>query len=97
MSSPINLTEQNIAISGYDPVSYFVDEPQPGNPDITATHGEATYYFVNAENKAKFEADPEAYVPQYGGFCAVAASDWRWSGFEIRVSHPSITNHHFFL
>lgn len=75
MSRPINLTEQNIAISGYDPVSYFVDEPQPGNPDITAIHGEATYYFVNAENKAKFEADPEAYAPQYGGFCAVAASE----------------------
>lgn len=33
------------------------------------------YYFAPAEKKAKFEADPEAYIPQYGGFCAVAVSE----------------------
>ncbi|MGK7908935.1 MAG: YHS domain-containing (seleno)protein [Synechococcus sp.] len=75
MSNPINLNERNVAISGYDPVSYFVDRPTPGNPEITATYGDATYYFANAENKAKFEADPGPYIPQYGGFCAVAVSE----------------------
>lgn len=75
MSRPINLTEQNVAINGYDPVSYFIDQPIYGNPDITSTYGDATYYFVNAENKVRFEADPEAYIPQYGGFCAVAVSE----------------------
>ena len=75
MSRPINLTEQNVAISGYDPVSYFVDRPLPGNPDLSATYGDAIYYFATSENKAKFEADPEAYIPQYGGFCAVAVSE----------------------
>lgn len=75
MSRPLNLTEQNVAISGYDPVSYFGDQPIPGNPDITATYGDATYYFANVENKAKFETDPETYIPQYGGFCAVAVSE----------------------
>ncbi|WP_299487243.1 YHS domain-containing (seleno)protein [Acaryochloris sp. IP29b_bin.137] len=75
MSRPINLTEQNVAINGYDPVSYFATHPVPGSSDITATHGGATYYFAITENKAKFEANPEAYVPQYGGFCAVAVSE----------------------
>lgn len=75
MSRPINLTAQNVAINGYDPVSYFVDQPIPGNPDITSTYGDATYYFATAENQAKFEADPEAYIPQYGGFCAVAVGE----------------------
>lgn len=75
MSHPINLTEQNVAIDGYDPVSYFADQPVPGNSSITATYGDATYYFATDKNKAKFEADPEAYIPQYGGFCAVAVSE----------------------
>ena len=75
MSRPINLTDQNVAIGGYDPVSYFIDQPVPGNPEITATFGDAVYYFATAENKTKFEADPEAYVPQYGGFCAVAVGE----------------------
>ena len=74
-NKPINLTEQNVAISGYDPVSYFVDIPVPGSADITATYGDATYYFASAENKASFEAEPEKYIPQYGGFCAVAVSE----------------------
>lgn len=75
MTRPINLTEQNVAISGYDPVSYFSDRPIPGNPDISASYGDATYHFATAENKAQFEADPERYIPQYGGFCAVAVSE----------------------
>lgn len=75
MSRPINLTEQNVAIIGYDPVSYFAAHPVPGNSDIAATHDGATYFFATTENKAKFEANPEAYIPQYGGFCAVAVSE----------------------
>lgn len=75
MSRPINLSDRNVAINGYDPVSYFAGQPVPGNPEITATHGEATYYFATADNKARFVANPEAYIPQYGGFCAVAVSE----------------------
>ena len=75
MSRPVNLTEQNVAINGYDPVSYFADNPVPGSSDISSTHGDAIYYFSTAENKAKFEANPEAHIPQYGGFCAVAVSE----------------------
>lgn len=64
MASPINLTEQNVAIQGYDPVSYFTDRPVAGNPNIIATYGEAIYYFSSEDNKSKFEADPEYYIPQ---------------------------------
>ena len=51
MSRPINLTAQNVDIRGDDPVAYFSDQPVPGNPDITATYSDATYYFTTAENK----------------------------------------------
>ena len=34
----------------------------------------ATWRFSSAANLAAFEADPEAYAPQYGGYCAWAVS-----------------------
>ena len=68
-----NLEDGNLAIEGYDPVSYFVsDEPQEGSEDITYTYEGVTYRFVNKENLAKFEANPEKYEPAYGGWCAYA-------------------------
>jgi len=72
---PINLTESNVAIQGYDPVSYFTSEPTLGNSDINSTYEGATYQFINQENKALFDANPQKYIPQYGGFCAVAVSE----------------------
>jgi len=75
MTAYINLNEQNVALQGYDPVSYFGDHPVIGNSGITATYDGAVYYFATEENKSKFEADPVHYVPQYGGFCAVAVSE----------------------
>ncbi|MEM5473961.1 YHS domain-containing (seleno)protein [Hoeflea sp. AS60] len=70
-----NLTFHGIAIQGYDPVAYFTDhKPVPGNPDITAAHDGAIYQFASEDHKAAFDADPEKYVPQYGGYCAYGAS-----------------------
>lgn len=75
MSNPINTNDQNVALEGYDPISYFGDRPVKGNPTITTTHNGAMYHFSNPENKAQFEANPDPYLPQYGGFCAVAVSE----------------------
>ncbi|PSB13538.1 hypothetical protein C7B76_19485 [filamentous cyanobacterium CCP2] len=75
MANVTSLNESGVAIQGYDPVSYFSGQPTPGSPDITASHDGATYYFATPDNKAKFEAAPEQYIPQYGGFCAVAVSE----------------------
>lgn len=70
-----NLNEEGVAMQGYDPVTYFSGKPSVGSAKISSTHGDATYYFANMENKAKFDAAPEQYIPQYGGFCAVAVSE----------------------
>ncbi|MBI4964498.1 MAG: hypothetical protein HY913_14565 [Desulfomonile tiedjei] len=60
-----------IALSGYDPVAFFTDKkPMYGDPAISATHDGAMYLFASKEHKAAFEADPQKYVPQYGGYCA---------------------------
>ena len=45
-----------------------------GSPDVIATYDGVAYYFSSEANKAAFEADPAAYMPQFGGFCAFAVS-----------------------
>jgi YHS domain-containing protein len=66
-------TEHGLAIKGYDPVAYFTTgRPTPGMAQFTTTHKGATYRFASAENRGRFSAAPEKFVPQYGGYCAYA-------------------------
>lgn len=77
MDSPaaVNTDQQGIALQGYDPVAYFTSgAPAKGSTTFTATHDGATYHFATAENLEKFKADPAAYAPQYGGFCAMGVA-----------------------
>jgi YHS domain-containing protein len=72
------------AVSGYDVVAYFdleqspVGSPQPaavpGKKDYTSSYNGATFAFSSAENKARFDADPAAFAPQYDGHCAYGVS-----------------------
>ncbi|MEZ9701936.1 YHS domain-containing (seleno)protein [Vibrio sp. 10N.261.46.E12] len=67
----MSVDSNDIAIKGYDPVAYFADEgPVKGTSEFTATYKNAIYNFANNENRDKFRANPEAYAPQYGGYCA---------------------------
>jgi YHS domain-containing protein len=67
-----------LALEGYCPVAYFaVNKPVRGVPEFASTHNGVTYHFVNADAKKAFDAEPEKYVPAYGGWCAfgMAVSD----------------------
>lgn len=67
----LNASSTGLALQGYDPVAYFtVGEATKGDYRITALHNEALYRFASEENKEAFEANPEAYLPAYGGYCA---------------------------
>lgn len=67
----VNVTENDIAVSGYDTVAYFTaGKPTKGKTKYTATHDGAIYQFASSGNRDLFKADPEKYAPQYGGFCA---------------------------
>lgn len=78
------IDETGFAVSGYDVVAYFdleqvpVGSPQPaavpGDRDITSTYNGATFAFSSEENKARFDANPEAFVPVYDGHCAYGVS-----------------------
>ncbi|WP_205625072.1 YHS domain-containing (seleno)protein [Geminicoccus roseus] len=71
----MNLDDAGLALEGYDPVAYFtLDEPAKGDPAITMQRQGATYRFVSQENRAAFAAEPDRYLPRYGGYCAYAAA-----------------------
>lgn len=69
---------ETIAINGADPVAYFglAEDADPiiGSAEHALDWNGATWHFATAENRAIFEADPEAYAPAFGGYCAYAAS-----------------------
>jgi YHS domain-containing protein len=62
------------AISGYDAVAYFTQgKPVTGSDEFTFDYMCATWRFSSQENLDMFIAEPAAYSPQYGGYCAYAA------------------------
>jgi len=66
-------TRGGLAVGGYDPVAYFTESaPRKGLAAHSLKWRGATWQFKSAENKALFEANPEKYAPQYGGYCAYA-------------------------
>lgn len=80
-ASPETFNTASIAINGTDPVAYFTNSAF-GEGDYAYGLEEharqwkgATWLFASAENLAAFEAAPEAYAPQYGGYCAYAMAE----------------------
>ncbi|MGX9354904.1 YHS domain-containing (seleno)protein [Roseobacteraceae bacterium S113] len=68
--------EGGVAIDGSDAVAYFTQgRPVEGSADHTLMWKGVEWRFANAQNRAAFEADPMAYAPQYGGYCAWAAAE----------------------
>ncbi len=64
------------AIRGYDAVAYFTEQkPVKGNDRYSLQWNGATWYFTSAENRDRFQAHPEKYAPQYGGYCAWAVAN----------------------
>ena len=56
------------AISGYDPVDYFVKgQAVRPNTGVEAVWGGVSWNFRNTGNRAAFLADPQVYAPRFGG------------------------------
>lgn len=63
------------ALQGYDPVAYFtIGQPVKGVEAFTYEWLGANWYFVSAEHRDLFAADPTKYAPQHGGYCSVGAT-----------------------
>ena len=61
------------ALSGYETVAYFTDgKPVKGSKKFKTEYKGAEWRFSSQENLDKFLANPTAFAPQYGGYCAWA-------------------------
>jgi len=64
-----------LAISGYDPVAYFVDGmARPGRGDLEYAHAGGVWRFRNEGNRTAFAADPDVYMPAFGGYDPVGVA-----------------------
>lgn len=64
-----------LGLHGVDPVAFIeIGNRLDGTAAYTAVHDGVAYYFATAENQAVFEADPDRFVPQNGGFCTYGVS-----------------------
>jgi hypothetical protein len=62
-----------LAIGGVDPVAYFTGEgAKVGRPDLEFHYARAVWRFSNEGNRAAFVANPEIYMPRFGGHDPVA-------------------------
>lgn len=69
------LAGPGVAVHGYDTVAYFAEgKPVQGSAKFSKVYNNATYRFASAENLKAFEANPDKYVPAFGGFCAFGVS-----------------------
>jgi hypothetical protein len=81
-STQPSTTTGHVAVQGYDVVSYFTEgKPVKGSPDHEVPFEDSKWWFKDPAHKEMFAADPERYLPQYGGFCA--------GGMAMGVSVPA--------
>ena len=76
--------KDGVALKGHDALTYFKGTPLLGALNISHDYDGARFLFTSDSNKAQFSEDPEAYIPQYGGFCAIAMSEGKSVG-----AHPT--------
>ena len=73
--SPVNAIsdgeDKHLILKGYDVVAYFTDKTyKAGQPSIKSVYKGVTFRFATPEHKALFDAAPEKYIPQFGGYCS---------------------------
>ena len=66
--------KNNVAVGGYDTVSFFSGKPELGKRDFVYDYAGAKWRFATRGNLDLFKTNPEAFMPQYGGYCAWAVS-----------------------
>ena len=64
-----------LAIYGIDPVAYFTERKATvGREDFEFRHAGVVWRFENEGNRAAFAADPDVYMPRFGGYDPVGVS-----------------------
>lgn len=67
-------TKKGYAAQGYDVVAYFSGTAIIGDKALGKVFNGVNYKFSSQENLDAFNADPQKFIPQYGGYCAYAVA-----------------------
>jgi YHS domain-containing protein len=71
----IYVASDRLAAGGYDVTAYFTEgRAIPGSAEHELMLHGVTWRFASADNMARFQSNPWAYAPQFGGYCAWATS-----------------------
>ncbi len=66
----------DLALDGYCPVCYIAaGKAVKGEKQFSADQGKSTYYFVSAETRDMFKANPDKFLPQYEGYCVYGVAN----------------------
>lgn len=66
-------TKNEYVLLEYDLVEYFNNKAIKGNKtDFSFTYKKNNFAFSSKQNLELFKANPEKYLPQYGGHCSYA-------------------------
>ncbi len=66
---------RGLALNGFDPVAYFTNaKALMGRGDFEYRFAGAIWRFRNEGNRAAFVANPEVYIPVFGGYDPVAVA-----------------------
>ncbi len=75
VSNGITAAGAPLGLHGVDPVEFIATaNPTEGSAAYAAVHDGVAYYFTSEANMKSFEANPDAYLPQNGGFCTFGVS-----------------------
>jgi YHS domain-containing protein len=73
--SPVNAVPsesgERLMLKGHDVVNYFTQSKfAVGSPQFKSVYKGVTFQFASDANKRLFDASPDKYLPEYGGYCA---------------------------
>lgn len=75
VTTGLSLAGAPIGVHGVDAVALSTyNVVADGNAEFTAVVDGVSYYFASQQTVNLFKADPEKYLPQYGGYCAFAVT-----------------------
>lgn len=70
-----NVDASGVMLHGYDPMGpFYKNKALPGNGRFRVKWGGGIYWFSSAEYRRWFLSDPDRFVPNYGGYCAMAVT-----------------------
>ena len=73
--------DKGVMLEGFDVVAYHtMGKAKRGFKEFNVDWLGGKWYFVNQQHRDLFVEDPEAYLPQYGGYCALSYANGKEHG-----------------